>query len=61
MVTKEARIGQLNFGSTLFRIDEFGSKYAQADFGASQGNFALRVAVVDARNDSRRVNIGDNL
>ena len=61
LVTKQARLNQPTFGTLSFRVDQFGSKYATADFGASKRRLAVRFAQVDSTTNSRRVNIGDHL
>jgi outer membrane receptor protein involved in Fe transport len=59
--TKEARIGQPNGGSVSLRIDPYGSKLATVDYRESEGKTAVRVALADGTEDSRRVNIGERL
>ncbi|HVU33236.1 MAG TPA: TonB-dependent receptor plug domain-containing protein [Opitutaceae bacterium] len=61
VVSKQAMFGRTNFGSVRYRIDQYGSKNAELDVGVGRGPFAIRLAVVNASNDSRRVNIGDRL
>lgn len=61
VVSKEARIGQPDFGSFQFMVDQYGTKYGQFDFGASKGPFAIRVATINSTTDTRRVNVSDAL
>ena len=60
-ISKQARLDSPTFGSLEFRLDEFGSKYSVLDYGASAGNVAVRLSLVDAADDTRRINIGDKL
>ena len=61
VVSKQARIGAPAFGSVTFRTDEWGTKSALLDYGVSRGNFAVRVAWIDASDQTRRINVGDHL
>lgn len=61
IVSKQAHFGQPAFGELDYRVDQYGSKYATFDYGVSAGPLAVRVALVDGTNDSRRVNIGEHI
>ena len=60
-VSKQARLGKKPFGSITYKIDQFGSKSAQFDFGFGTRKIALRVAAVNESMTSRRVDIGGDL
>lgn len=58
VVSKQARFGRPAFGSFSYRVDPYGTKYGQFDYGASAGHFAVRVAILNATQDTREINIG---
>jgi outer membrane receptor protein involved in Fe transport len=60
-VSKQARLGRAPFGSMSYKIDQFGSKSGQLDFGAGTKRFAVRLAAVKESTTSRRVDIGGQL
>ena len=60
-VSKQARLGQRRFGSFTYKVDQFGSKSGQFDFGVGTHTLALRVAAVSESMTSRRVDIGGDL
>lgn len=60
-VEKRAMIGKPAFGEFSYRIDQYGTKYATLDYGASYKNVAVRFAFVDGTLQSRRLNLSDRL
>lgn len=58
VTSKQARFGTQPFGSFTYRIDQYGSKSGEADFGIGERRIALRVALLDQSNWGRRLNIG---
>lgn len=60
-IQKQARFGRPAFGELSYRLDQYGTKYATFDYGASRGRYAVRVAAVDGSIQSRRVNLSERL
>ena len=60
-VSKQARLGQPAFGSVSFRLDQYGSKRGQIDYGAGNDNVAVRMSILHDDAQSRRVNVGGTL
>ena len=60
-VSKQARIGERNFGELSFRTDKYGSKDASIDLGYGNKNIALRLSFLNDSISSRRINIGGSL
>lgn len=56
--SKQARFNKPAFGSVDFRIDNDGHEFAQMDFGASRGKFAVRGAVTHQEVGTYRDDIG---
>jgi outer membrane receptor protein involved in Fe transport len=61
LVTNQAVPGRPAFAVGSFLVDQYGSKRAKLDVGAASERFAVRFTAVDETNDTRRVNIGDQL
>lgn len=61
VVSKMARLGQPAFGSLLFRVDQYGSKESQLDFGAGTDNVAVRFAFLKQDQTGRRLDIGQKI
>jgi len=61
LVTNQAVLGRPAFGAASYLMDEYGSKNATLDFGGGSDQFAVRFTAVDETNDSRRVNITDQI
>ena len=61
IVSKEARLGQPAAGSIFYRIDQYGSKQGQFDYGVGTQDVAMRIAVLDQNVGGRRENIGGAL
>lgn len=61
MVSKQARLGQPAFGKFTFKLDQYGSKGGQFDYGVGTKNVAVRLAFVDETVGGRRWNIGGPL
>src|SRR5690606_15434192 len=60
-VSKQARLGRKPFGSLVYKIDQYGSKTGQFDYGMGTRRFAIRLAAVKESKTSRRVDIGGEL
>src|SRR5207302_4185479 len=45
-------------GRAMYRIDQYGSKRGELDFGFGGRHFAARFAFLDESTSSRRINIG---
>jgi outer membrane receptor protein involved in Fe transport len=60
-VSKQARLGKHPAGSLSYKVDQYGTKSAQFDYGLGTDRLALRVAAVHESTRSRRVNIGGEL
>ncbi len=58
VTSKQARFGGRPRASMLYRIDQYGSKRGEFDYGFGNRHFAVRVALMDESTSSRRVNIG---
>ena len=61
VTSKQARLGQPDSGSLLYRVDQYGTKFKQADYGVGGNNFAVRFALIDATLDTRRINLSSSL
>ncbi len=59
--SKMARFGLPASGSLEFRIDQYGSKDAQLDYSMGTDRIAMRVALLDNDDQTRRVNLGDHV
>jgi hypothetical protein len=61
LVSKEARLGQPAFGSIKYQIDQYGTKLAQLDYGFGTSWAAVRVAILQESQDTRRINVGGTI
>src|SRR5439155_22506283 len=56
--SKQARFGSKPRGSVLCRVDQYGSKRGEFDFGFGNKWIAVRIGTLNESSSSRRVNIG---
>jgi outer membrane receptor protein involved in Fe transport len=61
IVSKMARFDAPAAGSLEFRIDQYGTKDSQLDYGMGTDRVAVRVALLDDDDQTRRVNKGDQV
>lgn len=61
LVSKQARFNKGLNGNFRFRTDGFGSKIETLDVGWGTRKFAARAAFIDQHQNTRRVNIGNDL
>lgn len=61
VVSKQARFDQPTFAAYKFAIDQYGSKNGLLDFGAGNQYVAVRVAIMNDDQQSRRVNVGQEI
>jgi outer membrane receptor protein involved in Fe transport len=60
-VSKQARFNKAGSGSLLYRVDNYGTKIGELDYGLGSKRFALRVAFTSQSQQTRRINIGTKL
>jgi outer membrane receptor protein involved in Fe transport len=58
VTSKQARFGGRNKGSALYRVDQYGSKRGELDFGFGGRHLAARFAFLNESTSTRRINIG---
>lgn len=61
ITSKQARFGQGGAGELSYRLDQYGSKSVQADYGFGGKNVAVRAAFTEQSQSSRRVNVGGTM
>jgi len=55
---KQARFGASSNGAFMYRVDQYGHKLGQLDYGVGTSNLAVRVALINQTLGGRRVFIG---
>jgi outer membrane receptor protein involved in Fe transport len=61
IVSKQARFNSAPSGFLQFQVDQYGTKDAQFDYDQGNDRIAVRVAVLDDDDQTRRINIGDKV
>jgi outer membrane receptor protein involved in Fe transport len=61
VVSKQAHFDQALTGSFKFQLDQYGSKLGEVDVGTGNDTVAVRVAILNQDQDSRRVDIGQTI
>lgn len=60
-VSKQARFDAPVSGSGSYRVDNYGGKIGEFDFGVGTDRVAIRLAITDQSDQSRRINIGTKM
>lgn len=58
VTSKQARFGGKPKGSLLYRVDQYGSKRGELDFGFGNRQIAARFAFLNESQSGRRINVG---
>lgn len=58
LVSKQAYFAQPATGSAMFRVDQYGHKMDELDYGMGTSRVAIRIALVNEDVGDRRVNVG---